>query len=316
MLACCRSRTINTPKNQHYVWQHYLEAWTTRGTIACYRQRDRKSFNPGTANIASQTYFYRTFDLTEAESAYLEATIASRPNLAMRESHRGFVAMFQTVARLREMVPPGDGDDRETVLQARALLDQAEKSLGESYHTAVENTGRPLLERLRRGDAGFWHDQDGARDFSYFLAVQYLRTARMKNAVGAAAAAFGIDIERVWPIESHFWATEIGAALFAGRDRYRPVLLSNETATPFITGDQPAINLNAAENPDMRIYYPVAPTLALVLTVDAAEHDRAVTGLEAEHLNHAIYAWSDDQIYGLDAAYLSSMASLTKSLLS
>jgi hypothetical protein len=37
-----------TPKTQLYVSQDYLEAWVTGGTIACYRQRERKAFRPGT----------------------------------------------------------------------------------------------------------------------------------------------------------------------------------------------------------------------------------------------------------------------------
>lgn len=112
-----------TPKSQHYVWQHYLEAWATGGTIACYRQRERKAFRPGTKNIATETYFCRTYDLTERELAYLEATIAQRPNTAVHSNHRAFVAMFSMVSDLRRLVALYGKGDPDARAQSQALLD-------------------------------------------------------------------------------------------------------------------------------------------------------------------------------------------------
>jgi hypothetical protein len=301
-----------TPKSQHYVWQHYLEAWATGGSIACYRQRERKAFRPGTKNIATETYFYRTHDLTERELAYLEATIAQRPNIAMHSNHRAFVAMFSMVSGLRRLIAQYGKDDPDARAQSQALLDHAERSLGESYQVAVENKGMPLLAALRAGDGSFWRNEDSACEFAHFIATQYIRTARMRNKVMGEVGKFGIDFARVWPVESHFWASEIGLALFGKSEQYRPVILSNTSGTPFITGDQPAINLTPKAG-FMKLYYPVAPDRALLLTVEAAEQDRRVSALEAEHFNHAIYSWSDDQIYGLDVGYLSALATLTKS---
>jgi hypothetical protein len=303
-----------TPKNQHYVWKHYLDAWATSGKIACYRQREGKAFTPNTKNIASEAYFYRTFDLSAAELDYLEAVIASRPSEAMREIHRGFVTMFQLVAKLRLFLAHHGKPDLEIKAQSEALLNQAERSLGEQYHVAVEQKGAPLLARLRQRDAAFWLDENTASDFSYFIATQYLRTARMRNAVVGAVATVGIDIARVWSVESHFWSTEIGAALFANRHRYRAVILKNDSNIPFITGDQPTINLNAASVADMKLYYPVTPQTALMLTVESSDIDRSISRFEAEHLNHSIYRWSDDQIYGLEMPYLVALGALDKAI--
>lgn len=303
---------LPTPKSQHYVWQHYLDAWATGGTIACYRQRERKAFRPSTKNIATETYFYRTHDLTLRELAYLEATIAQRPNTAMHSNHRAFVAMFSMVSDLRRLVAEHGKDDPDARAQSQALLDHAERSLGESYQVAVENKGMPLLAALRAGDGSFWRHEHSARDFAHFISTQYIRTARMRNKLMSEVSRFGIDFRRVWPVESYFWASEIGFALFAKREHYRPVILSNTSGTPFIIGDQPAINLTPRAG-FMKLYYPVAPDRALLLTAEAAEQDRRVSTLEAEHFNHLIYNWSDDQIYGLDIDNLGELATLIKS---
>lgn len=302
-----------TPKNQHYVWKHYLDAWAPSGKIACYRQRERKAFTPNTKNIASETYFYRVFDLTEAELAYLNGVINSRPE-RVRETLRGFVDMFQLVAQMRRLLERHGKPDPAIKAQYQALLDQAERSMGEQYHVAIEQRAIPLLDRLRNGDASFWLNERDASSFSYFIATQYLRTARMRNAVVGTVAVAGIDISRVWPIECHFWSTEIGATLFLNRDRYRAVILTNRTDVSFITGDQPAINLHAANIPEFRLYYPVTPETALLLTVDPDEVNRSISHLESERLNHSIYSRSDDQIYGLDKAYLEAIGTIAKSL--
>lgn len=302
-----------TPKNQHYIWKHYLDAWAPSGKIACYRQRERKAFTPNTKNIASETYFYRVFDLTKPELAYLDGVIQSRPE-HVRETLRGFVEMFQLVAnKTRRFLEQHGKPDPVIRAQSQALLDQAERSLGEQYHVAVEQGAIPLLASLRQGDASFWLNESDASVFSYFIATQYLRTARMRNAVVGAVAAVGIDISRIWPIECHFWSTEIGATLFVNRHRYRAVILTNETDVLFITGDQPAINLHPASVPEFKLYYPVTPKTALLLTVDPGELNRSISRLEAERLNHSIYSHSDDQIYGLDKAYLKAVGTLPKS---
>ena len=302
-----------TPKNQHYVWKHYLDAWAPSGKIACFRQRERKAFMPNTKNIASETYFYRVFDLTESEVAYLDGVIQSRPE-HVRETLRGFVHMSQLVAKTRRLLERHGKPDPAIRAQSQALLNQAERSLGEQYHVAVEQAAIPLLARLRQGDASFWLTERDASSFSYFIATQYTRTARMRNAVVGAVAAVGIDISRVWPIECHFWATEIGASLFVNRHRYRAVILTNETDVPFITGDQPAINLHPASVPEFKLYYPVTPKTALLLAVDPTETDRSLSRLEAERLNHSIYSRSDDQIYGLDKTYLQAVGALAKTV--
>ena len=51
-------------KRQHYVWRHYLDAWATNGTFCCYRQKDKKLFSPQPKDVASESYFYETQQLT------------------------------------------------------------------------------------------------------------------------------------------------------------------------------------------------------------------------------------------------------------
>ncbi|TGX55819.1 DUF4238 domain-containing protein [Sphingomonas gei] len=300
------------PKNQHYVWRYYLEAWAVDDLLACYRQRDRKPIRTNPKNIASQTYFYRVPALSEAELNYLELVIANRPDEGARQVHRNFVKLFQMPAKVRQIVERHGRPDVRAA--SEALLDHADRSLGERYQVGIENKGLPLLERLKARDAAFWKDGSGIDDFLFFIANQYLRTARMQNLIARITAPPGVDLGKVWSIERHIWATEIGAALLRERERYRAVILVNRTRIPFITGDQPVINLNPSRARDVKLYYPVRPDTALLLTTDdyAPDGAKEISAFDAERYNYEMYRWSDDQIYGLDTAYLAEVCALDK----
>ena len=64
------------PKNQHYVWQHYLRAWAHDGQVWCVRAPKKQAFRTNTSNIGSETYFYRVQELDEDDIAYLKAVIS------------------------------------------------------------------------------------------------------------------------------------------------------------------------------------------------------------------------------------------------
>jgi hypothetical protein len=126
----------------------------------------------------------------------------------------------------------------------------------------------------------------------------------------------GHDPARTAGILNSIVAVNLGAALFRERHDYRVVFLRNQTQSPFVTGDQPVINLlkpDATNN--VELYYPLSPGLALVLSRDIAKYPdctRDVTVFEVEHLNHEIYTRSDDQLYASDENYLRALIAVSK----
>jgi hypothetical protein len=79
------------------------------------------------------------------------------------------------------------------------------------------------------------------------------------------------DPRRTANILNHIYATKVGAELVRERKLYRIVFLKNETAVPFITGDQPVLNmLDPATTNDLELYYPLSSTLAIMLTKGAS----------------------------------------------
>jgi hypothetical protein len=77
------------------------------------------------------------------------------------------------------------------------------------------------------------------------------------------------DMERVWDVLSHILAVEAGGSLFVSRNEFRILVLDNHTEVPFITSDQPIINMltpgGSWDVPEkMELYYPLSPTQAML----------------------------------------------------
>jgi hypothetical protein len=100
------------------------------------------------------------------------------------------------------------------------------------------------------------------------------------------------------------FATDISANLYAARKRRTLIVVNNRTDVPFLTGDQPAINLKGtrpAPPQHLSIFYPIAPNAALLLAdVDEAPMFPAegLTRDQAMTLNHLLYKASYKQVFG------------------
>lgn len=305
------------PVNQHYVWRHYLKAWSKGkgNAVWCYRQSDKTAFPANPRNVGSSRYFYRVEEFSEAEIEYLRDQAERAMTDAGRVLNRELVDMFTMVSNLRRQVAEHDLDaDEAAEMEARFL--ETERGMGERWHWRFEEDGLPFVERLRKRDASFLSsDEKVVFPFCFFLAAQYARTKQMRKAVRAAMLPHGLDLDRVWSVESHLWANQIGLAILRHLRRTHVELLVNESPVAFIAGDQPVINLRDSTHAMPEFYYPVSPDTALILRVVAEEQSistRSVSQYEVENYNHMIFRWSDDQIYGQDGQYLSSLAGLPK----
>jgi hypothetical protein len=301
-------------KNQHYVWRHYLLAWARGNQVWCVRAPATTAFSPNVSNIGSETFFYRVSELDEADLAYLEGIIARATTRELQDLNRGWIECFQRSFAIRRLLSGGDISEALRAQLAQAL-DEIDKTIAERYHGSVEGRAKPILERLRRGDAAFYEDLSGAIVFIEFLVHQYFRTARMRNLAGRLPQLVPHKPERTWPIESFIYATNVGASVVAQRKNYRITLLKNGTAVPFISSDQPVINLNSHEDEELCLYYPLSPKFALVYHADSERFPDArmsLSTLEVELYNFELYRRSDSQTYSNDRDYLEALVKLPK----
>lgn len=291
-------------RGQHYVWRHYLEPWTTDGSVWCRRRGEIFKANP--AKVGKQRDFYRLRELTDTDVLVAQAFIAKSPE-HVRPLHTNLLRTFALIPRLRHLGAEGLKDD--TLL---AELDDAVINTEELLHGRIERHALDQLNSLRQGDTSFYDNDAEVADFLYFLSVQYMRTRQMRETVvsGMAARALGpyADISRIWNLLSHVFATNIGWSLYLERKLYRPVILIAEGGA-FITGDQPIINTlgrhDGTEPEDLEYYYPLTPSRALLLTKQHnLDANVIVDRTETARFNQLIEKFAQETLFAVSAEHL------------
>ena len=130
----------------------------------------------------------------------------------------------------------------------------------------------------------------------------------------------GFDIERIYGPMIHMLAVNMGGDLLVTRSNFRTVLLRNETAVPFITGDQPVLNIHEERDEngtprDVEWYMPLSPGLALLYALAGRVPDSDfifVTEEEAQSYNVRIARNHHDQLYGSNEQALLPYMSFSK----
>ena len=186
-----------------------------------------------------------------------------------------------------------------------AFIDQQIIEPNENYQTSIEDLFRPMLESMKAGDLAFFEDNHTKCAFYFGLSVQCARTNHIK---GSRLLMKGQDFERYMRVANlliHIMATDVGHSLIGDYERHAVVLLDNASEVPFVTADQPLINLSA--NPKefkppakFDLYCPLSPTKAMILLESESTHvprDRSVSSEQAHLYNLHMAAHSFRQVY-------------------
>jgi hypothetical protein len=304
-------------KKQHYVWEYYLKAWTLRGKLYCYRQSERKLFKTGTSSIANETFFYKLERLSDSELKYVKLLIDRTNPPELRRLHIDIVKIFQFMFALEDQLSSLKLNESKTG-KIKKILEENNKTLAENFHSLMEGQIIQSYNGLRNMECDFFLDSEKATLFINFLMHQFFRTPLLRDIYTAVAKSPpNIDLSKVWVIESHIYATNVGAAIFIEKDAYQFLFLENDTQIPFITADQPIINLNTQYDKDLRLYYPLSPRLALIFWkgFPPLRAVRLASTIEIEQYNQEMYNRSTDQIYSNNYEYLMKVSKSPKNLL-
>lgn len=299
-------------KNQHYVWQYYLGGWALDGKVWCKRRDQINPFNTSTQNIAVERYFYQLFELTPDELDYLKITISQAIHQRLREINQGWVDQFQfsfKIRKLLERAPMTPQVHNELEEQLRDF----EKTHVESFHSSIEEDAVIFIDNLRKQDASFLREVNTRNRFINFISHQFCRTASMRNILIDAErkvhnpSQFNVDMERLWPVLSIIFATNIASSIVSKGSEYKIVFIRNNSNLHFITGDQPVISLKRNDENSLDLYYPLTPDLAMIFTADELKFQSkylVIGDLEIQYYNHLIYSKSNTQIFGNAPEYL------------
>jgi Protein of unknown function (DUF4238) len=302
-------------KLNHKVSRFYLKAWdedcrdTEFAQIFCLQNGEIRHGN--VKNMAAENHFYRLRELNEGDVKLIrELAIADSPE-SFKHIHEELVWSFSLPHVAKKKLETSDHGTPELLAQ----MDSVIAEMNENLHTSIEESFKPFLDSMLAGDLRFYSDRAKASMFFRGIAAQYLRTDLVKKAQKYWDSDELETFERIANVLVHIYSINIGYSLYADRDRYKIFPLENPSDVPFITADQPVINI--ASNPTdprppdkFELYYPLSPTKAILLVNPASDHapcTSSVTAISANVYNLQIAAHSYQQIFGSSEPVLKSV---------
>jgi hypothetical protein len=302
-------------KLHHKVARFYLKAWDVEGRdtedaqVFCL-QNDRIR-RDNVRNVGAENHFYRLRELSESDVKLIrEVAIADSPE-TLKPYHETLVRYFSLPHKIRKKLEASGNATPEQLAPVHGVIAE----MNEDLHTSIEDSFKPFLASMLAGDLSFYMDPREATNFFRGIAAQYLRTDLVKKAQRMRKAGEFEVFERVANVLVHIYAVNLGYSLYADREQYRIVLLENHTDVPFVTADQPAINV--ASNPTdtkppekFELYYPLSPTKAMLLVDPSSKHlpsDLSLSVMSVHVYNSHMAAHSYQQIYGSTRQILESV---------
>lgn len=295
---------------QHYVARFYLKAWSDNGEIYYLNLKRGTIVRRGLKGIANEKLFYRLHDLKKEELQFVERVAIDPSPEGLQAVQRNFINLFCLPPQMKKQV-----DGLQIDSHMRAALDDVIATAAENYHSRIENRLKSFLDSMLGGKIEFYSDRKQAGDFLYAICVQFMRTKRARE---AALSRFGTtyngcDVERVWSLLSHIYATSVGRSLYVERDKFKLLLVDNDTATPFITTDQPIINMHVSEagaSPaKLEFFYPLSPRKAMLLveTENNSHNESSLTEIAVNGYNVLMMKNSHEQVFSNSAEYLETI---------
>jgi hypothetical protein len=300
-----------TKKKQHYVSRAYLRAWSEDERIYCLREG--KVFRPNLTGVACERFFYRLQDLTPEEARLIEKGFIEGTSEPLRTLQRNFLSLHVTAPRLRKQVP--ENVDPTFVSTLERIIAEGH----EDFHQQIEDSLLVFLRKMLAGDTDFYSDARQAAEFLYDLCVQFTRTKQIREAaVAQIGAKFrGCDVRRMMGALSHVLAMNFGQNLYLDRKKFKLLLINNKTDTPFITADQPIINLQGTHTgkpPEkLEFFYPLSPTRAMFLLESSSKRgDFVLSDISVNSYNMMIIQNSYEQVFSDSKGYLESIKNVVR----
>lgn len=298
-------------KLHHYVPRFYLKAWTQDDLVYCLL--DGEIFHPNVRNVAAENYFYRLRELSPADVTFIRELVIVNSPEKLKPLHEHLVWAFSLPHITRKRLEASGHATPELL----AEVDKVIAEMNENLHTSIEEDFKPYLDSMLAGNLKFYSDQAAGPVFFRGIAAQYLRTNQIKRARITMGADKLETFQRVVNVLVHILAINVGFNLYSDRKRYKVFLLDNATDVPFITADQPVINIAAnpkeTKPPDkFELYYPLSPTKAMLLIEPSSSHvpdSSSVTMMSAHLYNLHMGAHSYQQIFASPLQELESVRS-------
>ncbi|KWS91173.1 hypothetical protein AL050_18680 [Pseudomonas syringae pv. daphniphylli] len=308
-------------KKHHHVWADYLRRWSHDGVKVYHTTLKRNIINESVRGVAMEQHFYRLTSLSDFDVSVI-LNFSGKADSELQKLHKSYLADFLKFQKTQQIYEASGRPDSTTDRAIKAL----ESKLMENLHSAHEREVSPILRALADGQLSVLYENKNILAFTTFLGHQITRTKNMKDKVFAnpdnsvpGMRELSASMKNSWWFLSYMLGMNLGRELYLFRDRYTHTLLRNNSGVPFITSDQPVINVHdtvwkdekgAPESVDF--YYPISPSFAYLIA-ESKNFKGGVSDVcetEALGFNKKIAARANTHIVGVSEESLRPLLSL------
>jgi len=251
-------------KHQHYVCRCYLKRWCVNGIVWC--RRNGKNFSTGLSKVALENFFYETKPLDDKKLEFIYNMWIKEQKPLLQTINMGWLSFFSKSDMMIKFLTKINTDNKFD-----HLLLFLSSNIEEKMHSELETDFDIILHNLIEGNKNYF-DEDKQMTLLFILCIQYFRTKNIKQKI--IDAGLNNSLETTLNATRWILGTTLAYNIYCPK-KYKLVLINNNTSTPFITSDQPIINIFAGINEkpldelldeELELYYPLTPSRALLLS--------------------------------------------------
>ena len=312
-------------RQQHYVFQGYLQAWAdNKNQIICLRER-QTTFKTHIKNVAQERDFYKIERWNADEVQFYKIWISKYPpriqallleHLALYQIPYENESWLDRFSKIIGSSTDLNGEILDALKEMECLIDEQKINTVEDFHNDIETQAMSWLNALRNKEKSFYMQEDKA-DFINYLCIQYFRTRKIKdvliNTIEEAKkhpkwSTLNICMENIHAehlIHMFTWEFQYGCAYHLLAHDTHMTLLINSSRQNFLTSDQPVINLEAnysvaEDTKELVFYYPISPRVAITVNDRNIEDEMLVEEARVHDYNNKLITASYRNLYSLN----------------
>ena len=288
---------LEIKRKHHFIWSRYLKSWGNGNDVYYLTKKGSIAFD-SVAGLACERDFYKINPLTDLDIAYiLEWSKPARPYL--RKLHHSYLAMFTNLSALADSYDDSMDDCHlKKVITSNSL---------ENLYSYFESGMLELLPSLAAGNQNVLRNSDSMLKFCTYLGHQISRTKKVKdNSINIVYEKtpeeykFLADLlEKNWWFISYMLGLNLGMSFFECRKKENHIFITNTTDIPFVTSDNPCVNIHKCLNERDNLtppekgdfYFPISPKYAYMIN-ESDEYNYLSDGINEDMvywLNHKMF---------------------------
>ncbi|NWD69153.1 DUF4238 domain-containing protein [Pseudomonas gingeri] len=267
-------KDLEAKKRHHYVWANYLARWGRGTKNVFYTTKTGKFAHDSVRAIVADDYFYKTTTLTSKHIEVIKGFSRQSPD-HLQQQHMSYLNDFLKMQQAETIYRKSGIQNQEVELHLHAI----KCNLLENLHASHEKKVLPVLAALSDEQLDVLQDKQHMVEFMAFFGHQISRTKTFRDSViQVLSRRTDLEVEvadamaHAWWFLSYMFGMNLGLSLYADRHNAKHALLINDTKLPFITSDQPVVNVHSCVSETVfaapkhaDFFYPISPRIAYII---------------------------------------------------